>query len=58
MGGSSVGDIAPYQGFPIGGVGSVRGYGEGAVGTGRSFLVGNSELTISLVCSNFLIALG
>ncbi|PSR86433.1 Outer envelope protein [Actinidia chinensis var. chinensis] len=48
MGGSSVGDIAPYQGFPIGGVGSVRGYGEGAVGTGRSFLVANSELTISL----------
>ncbi|GFZ20270.1 outer membrane OMP85 family protein [Actinidia rufa] len=57
MGGSSVGDIAPYQGFPIGGVGSVRGYGEGAVGTGRSFLVANSELTISLVRSNYLIAL-
>uniref|UniRef100_A0A7C8ZWJ1 Bacterial surface antigen (D15) domain-containing protein n=1 Tax=Opuntia streptacantha TaxID=393608 RepID=A0A7C8ZWJ1_OPUST len=47
-GGSIVGDMAPYQGFAIGGIGSVRGYGEGAVGTGRSCLVANSELTFPL----------
>jgi hypothetical protein len=49
-GGSIVGDMAPYQAFAIGGLGSVRGYGEGAVGSGRSCLVGNSELTFPLVC--------
>jgi len=42
--------MAPYQAFAIGGLGSVRGYGEGAVGSGRSCLVGNSELTFPLVC--------
>lgn len=47
-GGSIVGDMAPYQAFAIGGPGSVRGYGEGAVGSGRSCLVGNSELTVPL----------
>ncbi|KAF9595922.1 hypothetical protein IFM89_006203 [Coptis chinensis] len=47
-GGSIVGDMAPYQAFAIGGLGSVRGYGEGAVGSGRSCLIGNSELTLPL----------
>ncbi|PIA54292.1 hypothetical protein AQUCO_00900677v1 [Aquilegia coerulea] len=47
-GGSIVGDMAPYQAFAIGGYGSVRGYGEGAVGSGRSCLIGNSELTLPL----------
>lgn len=50
MGGSIVGDMAPYQAFAIGGLGSVRGYGEGAVGSGRSCLVANSEITFPLVC--------
>lgn len=50
MGGSIVGDMAPYQAFAIGGLASVRGYGEGAVGSGRSCLVANSELTFPLVC--------
>lgn len=53
-GGSIVGDIAPYQAFAIGGPGSVRGYGEGAVGSGRSCLVANSELTLPLVCAEFV----
>lgn len=48
MGGSIVGDMAPYQAFAIGGLGSVRGYGEGAVGSGRSCLVANSEITFPL----------
>ncbi|POO01375.1 Bacterial surface antigen (D15) [Trema orientale] len=48
MGGSIVGDMAPYQAFAIGGLASVRGYGEGAVGSGRSCLVANSELTFPL----------
>lgn len=47
-GGSIVGDIAPYQAFAIGGVDSVRGYGQGAVGSGRSYVVGNSELIFPL----------
>lgn len=47
-GGSIVGDMAPYQAFAIGGLGSVRGYGEGAVGSGRSCLIGNTELTLPL----------
>ncbi|KAM6576642.1 hypothetical protein CsatB_028479 [Cannabis sativa] len=51
MGGSIVGDMAPYQAFAIGGLASVRGYGEGAVGTGRSCLVANSELTFPLTKS-------
>ncbi|XP_010541693.1 PREDICTED: outer envelope protein 80, chloroplastic isoform X2 [Tarenaya hassleriana] len=47
-GGSIVGDMAPYQAFTIGGLGSVRGYGEGAVGSGRSCLIGNTELALPL----------
>lgn len=52
-----MGDIAPYQAFAIGGLGSMRGYGEGAVGSGRSCLVANSELTLPLVPTYFIVSL-
>ncbi|KAE8692984.1 Outer membrane OMP85 family protein isoform 2 [Hibiscus syriacus] len=45
---SSIGDMAPYQAFAIGGLGIVRGYGVGAVGSGRSCLVANTEVTFPL----------
>lgn len=43
-GGSILGDLPPYEAFPIGGTNSVRGYGEGAVGTARHFLTGTAEV--------------
>ncbi|KAI3429606.1 hypothetical protein D9Q98_005692 [Chlorella vulgaris] len=48
-GGVIVGDLPPYEAFPIGGTNSVRGYSEGAVGSGRNFVVGSAELRVPLV---------
>jgi outer membrane protein insertion porin family len=48
-GGNIVGDLPPYEAFPIGGANSVRGYAEGGVGTGRKFIVGSAELSVPLV---------
>lgn len=48
-GGNIVGDLPPYEAFPIGGANSVRGYPEGGVGTGRKFIVGSAELSVPLV---------
>ena len=39
-----MGDLPPYEAFPIGGTNSVRGYSEGGVGTGRRYAVGTAEL--------------
>ena len=39
-----VGEMPPYEAFPLGGTNSVRGYGEGAVGSARNFVTGNMEL--------------
>jgi outer membrane protein insertion porin family len=38
-GGAIIGDLPPYEAFPIGGTNSVRGYDEGAVGSGRKYIV-------------------
>ena len=43
-GGTIIGDLPPYEAFPIGGTNSVRGYSEGGVGSGRTFGVGTAEL--------------
>ena len=43
-GGAIIGDLPPYEAFPIGGTNSVRGYSEGGVGTGRRYAVGTAEL--------------
>ena len=48
-GGAIVGDLPPYEAFPIGGTNSVRGYGEGGVGSGRNYMTGSAELHVPLV---------
>ena len=41
--GTVVGDLPPYEAFPLGGTNSVRGYDEGEVGSGRSFIQATAE---------------
>ncbi|MGB7084091.1 MAG: BamA/TamA family outer membrane protein, partial [Phormidesmis sp.] len=53
QGGTILGDLPPYEAFPLGGGNSVRGYEEGAVGSGRSFLLGTVEYRFPLF-SEFL----
>ena len=43
-GGVIMGDLPPYEAFPIGGAQTVRGYDEGAVGSGRNYVAGSAEL--------------
>jgi len=47
-GGKVIGDLAPYEAFPIGGTNSVRGYEEGAVGSGRSCAVSTVEISVPM----------
>ncbi|MEL7069732.1 MAG: BamA/TamA family outer membrane protein [Cyanobacteria bacterium J06581_3] len=53
QGGTSIGEIPPYEAFPLGGGNSVRGYEEGAVGSGTSFLLSTVEYRFPLF-SEFL----
>ena len=46
--GAVLGDLPPYEAFPLGGTNSVRGYGEGALGTGRAFAEATAELLFPL----------
>ena len=39
-----LGDLPPYEAFPIGGTNSVRGYSEGGVGSGRNYVAGTAAL--------------
>lgn len=48
-GGAIVGDLPPYEAFPIGGTNSVRGYAEGGVGTGRNYIASTAEVRFPLV---------
>ncbi|XP_022754261.1 outer envelope protein 80, chloroplastic-like isoform X1 [Durio zibethinus] len=48
-GGHVVGNFSPHEAFAIGGTNSVRGYEEGAVGSGRSYVVGSSEVSFPLL---------
>jgi outer membrane protein insertion porin family len=43
QGGTILGDLPPYEAFPLGGTNSVRGYDEGDVGSGRSYLQATAE---------------
>lgn len=43
-----MGDLPPYEAFPIGGTNSVRGYSEGGVGSGRNYVVGTAEIQFPL----------
>jgi outer membrane protein insertion porin family len=38
LGGATIGDLPPYEGFSLGGYSSVRGFGRGDVGTGSRFV--------------------
>ena len=48
QGGTTIGDIPPYEAFPLGGGNSVRGFEEGAVGSGTSFVLGTVEYRFPL----------
>ncbi|OKH20875.1 BamA/TamA family outer membrane protein [Chroogloeocystis siderophila] len=43
QGGTTIGDLPPYEAFNLGGLNSVRGYGIGEVGSGRSFVLASAE---------------
>ena len=53
QGGTILGDLPPYEAFPLGGGNSIRGYEEGEVGAGRSFVLGTVEYRFPLF-SEFL----
>ncbi|MBE9063746.1 BamA/TamA family outer membrane protein [cf. Phormidesmis sp. LEGE 11477] len=53
QGGLAVGDLPPYEQFPLGGGNSVRGFEEGGVGSGNAFLLGTAEYRFPLF-SEFL----
>ncbi|MEO1685771.1 MAG: BamA/TamA family outer membrane protein [Cyanobacteria bacterium J06631_12] len=53
QGGTTIGEIPPYEAFSLGGGNSVRGFEEGAVGAGTSFLQGTVEYRFPLF-SEFL----
>ncbi|XVF04684.1 hypothetical protein REPUB_Repub05bG0106300 [Reevesia pubescens] len=48
-GGHVVGNFSPHEAFALGGTNSVRGYEEGAVGSGRSYVVGSSEVSFPML---------
>ncbi|WP_027268959.1 BamA/TamA family outer membrane protein [Leptolyngbya sp. PCC 6406] len=48
QGGTVLGDLPPYEAFPLGGTNSIRGYEEGAVGSGRSYLQATAEYRFPL----------
>lgn len=41
--GSIVGDLPPYEAFPLGGTSTVRGYDDGELGSGRHFVLATVE---------------
>jgi outer membrane protein insertion porin family len=43
QGGAVLGDLPPYEAFPLGGTNSVRGYDEGDLGSARYFVLGSLE---------------
>lgn len=43
QGGTTLGDLPPYEAFNLGGFDSVRGYGTGDVASGRSYVLASAE---------------
>ena len=43
QGGTTIGNLPPYEAFNLGGINSVRGYGSGDVASGRSFVLASAE---------------
>lgn len=48
QGGGIIGDLPPYEAFPLGGINSVRGYGEGELGSARYFVQATAEYRFPL----------
>ncbi|MBW4548274.1 MAG: BamA/TamA family outer membrane protein [Symplocastrum torsivum CPER-KK1] len=48
QGGTTIGDLPPYQAFNLGGINSVRGYGTGDVGSGRTYVLASAEYRVPL----------
>ena len=46
--GHIIGDLPPYEAFPLGGTNTVRGYDEGSVAAGRTFVLGTIEYRFPL----------
>ncbi|MBE9032851.1 BamA/TamA family outer membrane protein [filamentous cyanobacterium LEGE 11480] len=51
QGGTTIGALAPYKAFTLGGVDSVRGYGQGELGIGRSYIQASAEYRFPLISS-------
>ncbi|MEX0268473.1 BamA/TamA family outer membrane protein [Leptolyngbyaceae cyanobacterium UHCC 1019] len=49
QGGNYIGDLPPYEAFPLGGANSVRGYDEGDLAAVRSFVQGTIEYRFPIV---------
>jgi outer membrane protein insertion porin family len=49
QGGTTIGDLPPYEAFSLGGSKTVRGFGGGELGTGRSFIVTTAEYRFPIV---------
>jgi outer membrane protein insertion porin family len=49
QGGTTIGTLAPYKAFTLGGVNSVRGYGQGELGIGRSYVQASAEYRFPLI---------
>jgi outer membrane protein insertion porin family len=47
--GTTIGALAPYKAFTLGGVNSVRGYETGALGIGRSYVQASAEYRFPLI---------
>lgn len=52
QGGTTVGDLPPYEAFNLGGFDSVRGYGTGDIASGRSYVLASAEYRFPIF--NFL----
>ncbi|MBD2578846.1 BamA/TamA family outer membrane protein [Oscillatoria sp. FACHB-1406] len=48
QGGTTIGDLPPYQAFTLGGANSVRGYGNGDLATSRSYVLATAEYRVPL----------
>jgi outer membrane protein insertion porin family len=48
QGGTTLGDLPPYQAFTLGGANSVRGYGNGELATARSYVLATAEYRVPL----------
>jgi outer membrane protein insertion porin family len=49
QGGTTIGALAPYKAFTLGGADSVRGYGQGELGIGRSYIQASAEYRFPLI---------